>query len=155
MDDEIRKHLRSIRILVTLALLAAFLSFAFTYLMFKEVSAPLEAIRSQQIAKVENKVEALIASSAESVKKRAAIELELAVYDLEQIASQSSGEVAARAAKALEETRSLLDLLKGPPEPSPAAGETVAGPEQKEKEQSPSGPEEAPPAAPPEAEPAP
>lgn len=131
MDDEIRKHLRSIRILVTLALLAAFLSFAFTYLMFKEVSTPLEALRSQQIAKMESKVEALIASSTDSAKKRAAIELELAVHNLEQLASQSSGEIAARAAKALEEIRSLLELLQGSQEPSPAAGEMAPQPEQK------------------------
>lgn len=128
MDDEIRKHLRSIRVLVTLALLAAFLSFAFTYLLFKEVSTPLEALRSQQIANVEGKVEALIASRAASMKKRAMIELQLAVHDLEQIASQSSGEIASRAAKALEETRSLLDLLKGQPEP--AAGEPTSQAEQ-------------------------
>lgn len=153
MDDEIRKHLRSIRMLVTLALLAAFLSFAFTYLLFKEVSTPLEALRSQQIAKVESKVEALIASRAESMKKRAMIELELAVHDLEQIASQSSGEIASRAAKALEETRSLLDLLKGQPEPAPAAGESA--PQAEQENPGAAAPEEAPAAAQSEEAPAP
>ncbi len=145
MDDEIRKHLRSIRILVTLALLAAFLSFAFTYLLFKEVSTPLEAIRSQQIAKIESKIDDLATSRADSMKKRAAIELELAVHDLEQIASQSSGEVADRAAKALEETRALLELLKGPPAQSQAVPETAPQPEQ--QVQGGAGPEEAPAAA--------
>jgi|GEM_PF-1569107 len=153
MDDEIRKHLRSIRILVTLALLAAFLSFAFSYVLFKEVSAPLEALRSQQIAKVENKIEALIAFRAESMKKRAMIELELAVHDLEQIASQSSGEIASRAAKALEETRSLLELLKGQPEPPQAAGETAPKAEHESRGEGAS--EEAPAAVQPEEAPSP
>lgn len=142
MDDEIRKHLRSIRILVTLALLAAFLSFAFTYVLFKEVRTPLEAIRSQQIAKIESKIEGLATSHADAMKKRTAIELELAVHDLEQLASLSSGEIAARAATALKEIRALLELLQGPPAQSQAVPETSSQPE--EKVQGEAGPEEAP-----------
>ena len=62
MEDETRKHFRGIRILITLALLAACMSFAFSYVLFKEVNIPLERIRTHELNLLEGKVDYLMSS---------------------------------------------------------------------------------------------
>jgi hypothetical protein len=116
MEEEIRKHFRGVRILVTLALLAAFISFAFTYVLFKEVSVPLERLRTQEYNQLQNKVESFISSRTECTNTRMVIELQLAALDLKQIAQQSSGDLQVQAQKALAETKALLDMILKPPQ---------------------------------------
>ena len=62
MEDEVRKHFRGIRILVTLALLAACISFAFSYVLFKEVNIPLQRLQTQELVVLEGKVDHLMTS---------------------------------------------------------------------------------------------
>jgi len=116
MEEEIRKHFRGVRILVTLALLAAFISFAFTYVLFKEVSVPLERLRTQEYNQLQNKVESFISSRTECTNTRMVIELQLAALDLKQIAQQSSGDLQVQAQKALAETKALLGMILKPPQ---------------------------------------
>jgi len=114
MEEEIRKHFRGVRILLTLALLAAFISFAFTYILFKEVSVPLEHLRTKEYNQLQNKVDSFISSRTECTNTRMFIELQLALLDLNQVAQQSSGDLQTQAQKALSETKALLDMLQKP-----------------------------------------
>lgn len=109
MEEESRRHFRGLRILVTLALLAAFISFAFTYVLFKEVSVPLEKIRTQELNHLEGKLDYLLSSRLDG---RLDVELQAALLSMRDIAENGSGEVQAQAKKAMEETKTLLSLLR-------------------------------------------
>ncbi len=118
MDEEVKRHLRGIRILVTLALLIACISLAVTYVLFKEVSVPLERLRTQELANLEAKVNSLVSSQIDG---RMDVELQSAILDLKQLSQNASGDLQAKAAKALSETQALLDALRkakaAPPAP--------------------------------------
>jgi hypothetical protein len=109
MEDETRKHFRGIRILVTLALLAACMSFAFSYVLFKEVSIPLERIRTHELNLLEGKVDYLMSSRLDG---RLDVELQAALITMRDVAAQTSGDLQEQAKKALEETKGLLQMLR-------------------------------------------
>ena len=109
MEEETRKHLRGVRILVTLALLAACISFAFSYVLFKEVNIPLQRIRTHELNLLEGKVDYLMSSR---LNGRLDIELQAALLAMKDVADQSSGELQAQARQAMEETKQLLQMLR-------------------------------------------
>ena len=109
MEDEVRKHLRGIRILVTLALLAACISFAFSYVLFKEVNIPLERLRTQELNLLEGKVDYLMTSRLDG---RLDVELQAALLTMREVAAKTSGDLQEQAQKALEETKALLQMLR-------------------------------------------
>ena len=110
MEDDIRKNLRGVRIIVTLSLLAACLSFAFSYVLFKEVSVPLERMRSQELNALQSKVDDMIATR---MNGRMDVELQMAIHNMKELGNHASPAVRAQAAKAIGETRTLLNLLRG------------------------------------------
>ena len=109
MEEDIRKHFRGVRILVTLALLAACISFAFSYVLFKEVNVPLERLRTQELNLLEGKVDYLMTSRLDG---RLDVELQAALLTMRDISNQTSGDLQAQAQKALEETKALLQMLR-------------------------------------------
>ena len=109
MEDEIRKHLRGIRILVTLALLAACISFAFSYILFKEVNIPLERMRTHELNLLEGKVDYLMSSRLDG---RLDVELQAALIAMKDVENQTSGDLQEQARKAMEETKRLLEMLR-------------------------------------------
>ncbi len=109
MEDEIRKHFRGIRILVTLALLAACISFAFSYVLFKEVNIPLERIRTHELNLLEGKIDYLMSSRLDG---RLDVELQAALITMRDVAEQTSGDLRKQAIKTLEETKALLRMLR-------------------------------------------
>ncbi len=110
MEDEIRKHLRGVRIIVTLSLLAACLSFAFSYVLFKDVSVPLERMRSQELSALQTKVDYIVATR---MNGRMDVELQMAVHNMKELKTHASPAVKAQAAKAIAETQNLLNMLRG------------------------------------------
>jgi len=111
MEEEIRRHFRGLRIIVTLSLLAACLSFAFSYVLFKDVSVPLERMRSQELNALQSKVDALAASGVDN--ERADVELQMAIQNMKELQGHASAAVKEQAAKAVGETQALLKLLRG------------------------------------------
>lgn len=109
MEEEVRKHFRGTRILVTLALLAACISFAFSYVLFKEVSIPLERIRTQELNLLEGKVDYLMSSGLDG---RLDVELQAALLTMRDVSAQTSGDLQEQAQKALKETKALLQMLR-------------------------------------------
>lgn len=109
MEEDIRKHFRGVRILVTLALLAACVSFAFSYVLFKEVNVPLERIRTQELNLLEGKVDYLMSSRLDG---HLDVELQAALLTMRDVANQTSGDLQAQAEKALQETKALLQMLR-------------------------------------------
>ena len=109
MEEDIRKHFRGVRILVTLALLAACISFAFSYVLFKEVNVPLERLRTQELNLIEGKIDYLMSSRLDG---RLDVELQAALLTMRDISNQASGDLQAQAQKALEETKTLLQMLR-------------------------------------------
>ena len=109
MEDEIRKHFRGIRVLVTLALLAACMSFAFSYVLFKEVSIPLERLRTHELNLLEGKLDYLMSSRMDG---HLDVELQSALLTMRDVASKTSGDLQEQAYKALEETKQLLQMLR-------------------------------------------
>lgn len=109
MEEEIRKHFRGVRILVTLALLAACISFAFSYVLFKEVNVPLEKLRTQELNLLEGKIDYLMTSRLDG---RLDVELQAALLTMRDISNQTSGDLQEQAQKALAETKLLLQLLR-------------------------------------------
>jgi hypothetical protein len=109
MEDDTRKHFRGIRILVTLALLAAFISFAFSYVLFKEVNIPLQRLRTHELNLLEGKVDYLMSSRLDG---RLDVELQAALLTMRDVANQTSGDLQEQAEKALEETKALLEMLR-------------------------------------------
>ncbi len=110
MEEDTRKHLRGVRIIVTLSLLAACLSFAFSYVLFKDVSVPLERMRSQELSALQSKVDSMIATR---MNGRMDVELQMAIHNMKELNKNASPAVKAQAAKAIQETRTLLNLLRG------------------------------------------
>ena len=110
MEEESRKHFQGIRILVTLALLAAFISFAFTYILFKEVSVPLDRLRNQELNQLQSQVDYLISSR---LNGRMEVELQMAIINMKELEQTGSDEVKALAGKAASETQALLDAIRG------------------------------------------
>jgi hypothetical protein len=110
MEEDTRKHLRGVRIIVTLSLLAACLSFAFSYVLFKDVSVPLERMRSQEVSALQSKVDSMIATR---MNGRMDVELQMAIHNMKELNKHASPAVKAQAAKAIQETRTLLNLLRG------------------------------------------
>ena len=80
-----------------LALLAACISFAFSYVLFKEVSIPLERIRTHELNLLEGKVDYLMSSGLDGRL---------------DVAAQTSGDLQEQAQKALAETKALLQMLR-------------------------------------------
>lgn len=109
MEEEIRKHFRGVRILVTLALLAACISFAFSYVLFKEVNVPLEKLRTQELNLLEGKIDYLMTSRLDG---RLDVELQAALLTMRDISNQTSGDLQEQAQKALAETKLLLQMLR-------------------------------------------
>ena len=109
MEDEVRKHFRGIRILVTLALLAACISFAFSYVLFKEVNIPLQRLQTQELVVLEGKVDHLMTSRLDG---RLDVELQAALLTMRDVAAQTSGELQEQAQEALQETKELLQMLR-------------------------------------------
>jgi hypothetical protein len=112
MEDDIRKHFRGVRILVTLALLLACISFAFSYILFKEVSIPLQRIRTIELGMLEGKIDYLMSSRLDG---RLDVELQAALLTMRDIASKTSGDIQDQAYKALGETKELLQMLREHP----------------------------------------
>jgi hypothetical protein len=111
MEDEIRKHFRGLRIIVTLSLLAACLSFAFSYVLFKDVSVPLERMRTQELNALEARLDALAVPSVDN--ERVDVELQMAIQNMKDLQGHASPAVKEQAAKAMEDTQTLLKLLRG------------------------------------------
>ena len=109
MEDETRKHFRGIRILITLALLVACMSFAFSYVLFKEVSIPLERLRTHELNLLEGKLDYLMSSRMDG---HLDVELQSALLTMRDVASKTSGDLQEQAHKALEETKQLLQMLR-------------------------------------------
>ncbi len=109
MEDDIRKHFRGVRILVTLALLTACISFAFSYVLFKEVDIPLERIRTHELNLLEGKIEYLMSSRLDG---HLDVELQGALLTMRDVAAQTSGDLRKQARKAHEETKALLQMLR-------------------------------------------
>ncbi len=110
MEDEIRKHLSALRMIVAIAMLCAILSFAFSFILFKNVSIPLDQLQIKRINAMEDKLNQL--GSAKNMGALA-IEAQGAVLSLQKVANHSSGEVQAQARKAIVEIKALLDTLQG------------------------------------------
>ena len=109
MEDEARKHFRGIRILITLALLVACMSFVFSYVLFKEVNIPLQRLRTHELNLLEGKIDYLMSSSMDG---RLDVELQSALLTMRDVASKTSGELQDQAYKALKETKALLQMLR-------------------------------------------
>jgi len=110
MEEIIQKHLRSIRIIVALALFIGLFSVGFSYILFKEVSMPLELLSSQRVNELEKKVDYLISSR---LNGRMDIQLQSSLINMQEIRENSSGDIKAQAEKAMAETKELLDKLRG------------------------------------------
>ena len=110
MEEEVQKHLRGVRIIMTLALLAACLSFAFSYVLFKDVSVPLEQMRSQELNALQSKVDYIMTTR---LNGRMDVELQMAIHNMKELKHNASPEVQKQADKAIQETRTLLKLLRG------------------------------------------
>jgi hypothetical protein len=110
MEEEVRKHLRGVRIIVTLSLLAACLSFAFSYVLFKDVSVPLERMRSQELNALQSQVDYIMTTR---MNGRMDVELQMAIHNMKLLKDSASPAVKAQAAKTIQETRTLLKLLRG------------------------------------------
>ena len=110
MEEIVQKHLRSIRIIVALALFTALFAIGFSYILFKEVSMPLELLSTKRVNELEKKVDYLISSR---LNGRMDIQLQSSLISMEEIKQNSSGEIKTQAEKAMAETKALLDRLRG------------------------------------------
>lgn len=109
MEEESRKHFRGVRVLVTLALLAACLSFAFTYVLFKDVSIPLDRMRTQEIKAIQSKLDYLL---SQRLNGRMDVELQTAIMNIQELKNSGPQAVQEQAQKALSETQALLNMLR-------------------------------------------
>ncbi len=105
MEEEIRKHLSALRLLVGLALLISCLSFGFSYVLFKDVSVPLERMRTHQIKDIENKLDNLVFSQ---IYGSLVQELQTALVHMQAVIDNSSGALQSQAQKTAAETKALL-----------------------------------------------
>ena len=120
MEEEISKNLKKMKALATIALLAAVISFVFAYVLYRNVSSPLEKIQKEQLANLESKVNFLVSSRLDG---RMDVELQLAILNIQELVDSSSGEVNIQAQKALIETQALLDTLRKTRTPVPEKAE--------------------------------
>jgi len=109
MENEIRRHISALRMLVTIALLCAILSFAFSFVLFKNASVPLDRLQIKRINMLEERVDRL---GKAALKGSLDIDLQKAMLNMKKVADTSSGEVQAQAQKVLGEMKVLLDKLK-------------------------------------------
>ena len=109
MEDESLRHFRGVRVLVTLALLAACLSFAFSYILFKDVSIPLNRLRSQEFSALESKVDYILATR---LNRRMDVELQTALMSMQELKNSGPDAIKAQAQKAIDETNVLLNMLR-------------------------------------------
>ncbi len=109
MEDEVRKHIRGLRILVTLALLLACISIAFGYVLFNDVNIPLQRMQTHELVLLEGKVDYLMSPGLDG---RLDVELQSALLAMRDVAAQTSGDLQEQAQKALEETKALLQMLR-------------------------------------------
>ena len=93
----------------TLALLAACLSFAFGYILFKEVSIPLERIRTQELNALQNKVDYLMNSRLDG---RMDLELQMALQSMQELRLSGPATIQDQAQKAIDQTKALLEQLR-------------------------------------------
>ena len=94
---------------MTLALLAACISFAFSYILFKEVNMSLERMRTHELNLLEGKVDYLMSSRLDG---RLDVELQAALIAMKDVENQTSGDLQEQARKAMEETKKLLEMLR-------------------------------------------
>ncbi len=110
MEDEIRKHLSALRTLVTIALLSVVLSFAFSYILFKNVTVPLDQLHIKKINAIEEKIDKL---SSGPLKGCLDMELQRAMLNMQKVANISSGELQAQAQKVIVEIKAISDKVQG------------------------------------------
>jgi len=113
MEEETQKHLRALRLLVALALLIGCLSFGFSYVLFKDVSIPLDRLRTHQIKDLENKVDELVSSQVYGALVQ---ELQMSLVHMQALIDNTSGEIQAQAQKTAAETKALLEKFQTPKE---------------------------------------
>ena len=94
---------------MTLALLTACISFAFSYILFKEVNIPLERMRTHELNLLEGKVDYLMSSRLDA---RLDVELQAALIAMKDVADRTSGDLQEKARKAMDETKKLLGMLR-------------------------------------------
>ncbi len=116
MEEEVSKHFSRIRFFVTIALLGAFLSFAFSYILFKNVNVPLDQMQIQKINTLEDKVNQLVTAQQ---KGSLDLQLQMAILNMQKVANNSSGDVQAEAQKVVTETKAILEKLRGKTAPTP------------------------------------
>ncbi len=105
MEEEIRKHLSALRLLVALALLIGCLSFGFSYVLFRDVSLPLERLQTHQIKDIEKKIDNLVTSQ---IYGSLVQELQTSLIHMQAVIDNSSGALQAQAQKTAAETKALL-----------------------------------------------
>ena len=85
------------------------MSFVFSYVLFKEVSIPLERLRTHELNLLEGKLDYLMSSRMDG---HLDVELQSALLTMRDVASKTSGDLQEQAYKALEETKQLLQMLR-------------------------------------------
>ena len=120
MEQEISKNLKRMKALALIALVVAVVSLVFAYVLYRNVSSPLEKIQKEQLANLESKVNFLVSSRLDG---RMDVELQLAILNIQELVDSSSGEVNIQAQKALIETQALLDTLRKTRTPVPEKAE--------------------------------
>ena len=108
-ESIIRKHLRGIHTLVFVALFAAFISFAFTFVLFRELSIPLEYLQEHKFNTLQSKVNNILITR---LNGRMDIELQMAIYQMTELERITTGEIKDQAGKAIHETKTLLEMLR-------------------------------------------
>ncbi len=117
MEEETRKSLRGVHILLTIALFAAFISFGFSYVLFRDVNIPLQQIRTQELSALSKRVDGIggkldyLLSSR--LNEHVAIELQKSLLNMRFVEDTSQGAVRDQAQKAAAETKALLDIIRG------------------------------------------
>ena len=120
MEEEISKNLKKMKTLATIALVAAVISFVFAYVLYRNVSSPLEKIQKEQLVNLESKVNFLVSRQLDG---RMDVELQLAILNIKELVDNSSGDINIQAQKALMETQALLDTLRKARAPVPEKAE--------------------------------
>lgn len=109
MEEDVKRNLKTMRMIAIVALLVAFIALVASYVMYVKVSAPLKRIQTEEIADLQSKVNFLVSSRLDG---RMDVELQFAILNLKDLMEHSSGDVNTQAQKALIETQALLDTLR-------------------------------------------
>ncbi len=109
MEEQALGQVKKMKAIAVVALVAACIALALSYTMYKKVATPLKHIQTEQLAALESKVDFLVESR---LNGRMDVELQLAILNIKELQENTTGEVAAQAAKALAETQALLDMLR-------------------------------------------